>query len=137
MENLIVTLVLHMKMKNDYYVGPFFSDGNGMIEVTRHRLEQEMEQSQSDFIMDYAGGLEYCQGVGLIIRDGEELNEMVERLSVYYPAKANELHELLHKSVNARYNHKTIEMGIECENEIRIDLASSVHGQSSQQPPFE
>lgn len=122
--NLLVTLVLRVKIKNNYYIGPLISNDKGVIEVTQQELELEIKQAQSDFIMDYAGSLSDCEEIELKINDIEELKKMVETLVKWDPDKANELQKLIQKSVNAQYEKMHVNLGLDFQEIISIELKS-------------
>ena len=56
-KNLLVTIILRVKIKNDYYIGPLITNDIGIIEVTQDELETEINKIQADFIMDYAASI--------------------------------------------------------------------------------
>jgi hypothetical protein len=45
--------------KNDYHLGPFFSEADGIVRITRAMLERDVSDTLSTGLMDY-GGIEEC-----------------------------------------------------------------------------
>jgi uncharacterized protein (UPF0371 family) len=121
-KDLSITLVLRVKIKNDYYIGPIVSNDKGIIEVTPQQLELAIKQAQSDYIMDYAANLDECKEVALIIDDIEELKKTVESLAIMHPEKVSELQKLIRKSVNAHYAKLHVNLGLDFKEMINIEL---------------
>ena len=59
-ENIAVIIILYAKRKNDYEIGPKFSDKNGYIYFSKEECIRGIKLSQELFIMDYFSSLEDC-----------------------------------------------------------------------------
>jgi len=51
--NIIFSVDTHARHKNDYHLGPFFSDENGVVTITRELLDIYVEAELESGLMDY------------------------------------------------------------------------------------
>jgi hypothetical protein len=51
--NIVFSVDTHARHKNDYHLGPFFSDENGVVTITRELLEIYVEAELESGLMDY------------------------------------------------------------------------------------
>jgi len=51
--NIIFSVDTHARHKNDYHLGPFFSDENGVVTITRELLDIYVEAEVESGLMDY------------------------------------------------------------------------------------
>lgn len=80
-ENVALTLRLEAQKKNDYFVGPVITDGNGQAEFSRVACERAIAASQKMFLMDYYGDLATC---GPTVHVGLLLPENLRRMLHQY-----------------------------------------------------
>jgi len=52
--NIVFSVDTHARHKNDYHLGPFFSDENGVVTITRELLDTYAEAELESGLMDYA-----------------------------------------------------------------------------------
>ena len=62
-KDIAIVLILFAMQKNDYYVGPLITNGNGQVEFSRAKCNFAIKRAQEMFVMDYAGDLESCRPV--------------------------------------------------------------------------
>jgi hypothetical protein len=51
--NIVFSIDTHARHKNDYHLGPFFSDENGVVTITRELLDIQIEATLDSGLMDY------------------------------------------------------------------------------------
>jgi len=121
-KNILVTIILRVKIKNDYYIGPLITNDIGIIEVTQDELETEINKIQADFIMDYAASIHDCVNVEIKIEDILDLEKKVKNLKNWDSDKAYELQEKIKNSVNSQYEKLHMNLGLEFQKPIYINV---------------
>ena len=121
-KNLLVTIILRVKIKNDYYIGPLITNDIGIIEVTQDELETEINKIQADFIMDYAASIHDCLNIEIKIEDILDLEKKVKNLKNWDSDKAYELQEKIKNSVNSQYEKLHMNLGLEFQKPIYINV---------------
>ena len=121
-KNLLVTIILRVKIKNDYYIGTLITNDIGIIEVTQDELETEINKIQADFIMDYAASIHDCVNVEIKIEDILDLEKKVKNLKNWDSDKAYELQEKIKNSVNSQYEKLHMNLGLEFQKPIYINV---------------
>jgi hypothetical protein len=53
MPNIVFSVDTHARRRNDYHLGPFFSDESGVIAITRKLLDIYVEATLESGLMDY------------------------------------------------------------------------------------
>jgi hypothetical protein len=51
--NIVFSVETHARHKNDYHLGPFFSDDDGVVAITRELLDIYVEAELDSGLMDY------------------------------------------------------------------------------------
>jgi hypothetical protein len=51
--NIVFSIDTHARRKNDYHLGPFFSDENGLVTITRELLDIYIEATLDSGLMDH------------------------------------------------------------------------------------
>ena len=87
-ENVAVSLQLYAARKNDYFVGPFISDTEGLVSFTRESCLHEIESSKKFYLMDYSSTIGEClPKVTLTVKEPEQVRfavkEMTENSDLY------------------------------------------------------
>jgi hypothetical protein len=77
-QNIIITIHFFAMKKNDYYLGPFFSDINGEIEIDNDMLAILAEAELQTGIMDYKNVNECSPLVEISILSSEEIQNLVK-----------------------------------------------------------
>ena len=113
LSNVIFTIQLFARHKNNFYLGPFSSDDSGKVVISQTDLENEVKATYSSGLMDYAP-VETChpiveifpmqpedieralnarENVWTILLDGEKdrWGTLQNLLTVYRQAKNNEI----------------------------------------------
>ena len=121
-KNLLVTIILRVQIKNDYYIGPLITNDIGIIEVTQDELETEINKIQADFIMDYAASIHDCVNIEIKIEDILDLEKKVKNLKNWDSDKAYELQEKIKNSVNSQYEKLHMNLGLEFQKPIYINV---------------
>jgi len=108
--NLVVLLTLFAHRKNDYDVGPGFTDKNGLVAFGRNDCLKSIDDSKRMFLMDYSSSLEQClPKVQLKIMSQEELEGCIEARRKYKSLFesscdcSEEFFQRLRSSVNVNY----------------------------------
>lgn len=76
--SIIISIHLFAMKKNDYYLGPFFSDENGEIEIDKNTLEISAEAELGTGLMDYKDVHECSPLVEINILSQEEINNVMK-----------------------------------------------------------
>ncbi|MDD5018796.1 MAG: hypothetical protein PHS61_00020 [Candidatus Omnitrophica bacterium] len=82
-KNIIIFVHLFAVKKNDYYLGPFFSDINGEIEINRDMLAILAEAELQTGIMDYKSVNECSSLAEINILSREEIENLVKGRSLW------------------------------------------------------
>lgn len=101
-----IIIRLFAKHKNDYYLIPRTSNGDGIIEVDKEWINKEIEDTRNFFIMDYASTLEDCQPkIEIKIMDKVEVNNAIEGRKLYkdFMNISEKEIEDLSKAINDKY----------------------------------
>ncbi len=76
--NIIVSIHFFAIRKNDYYLGPFFSDDNGEIRIDKNILEISAEAELQTGLMDYKGVGECSSLVEIKIASEGEIANLIK-----------------------------------------------------------
>lgn len=76
--NIIVSIHLFAMRKNDYYLGPFFSDNNGEIKIDKNILEISAEAELQTGLMDYKEVDECSSLVEIKIASEGEIADLIK-----------------------------------------------------------
>lgn len=108
--NLVVSLTLLAHRKNDYPVGPVFTDQNGLVVFTQNDCLNTIENSKTTFLMDYSSTLDQClPKVLLEIMSQEEIEGCIQARKQYktlfepFCDCSEDFFQRLRSSVNANY----------------------------------
>ena len=82
--NLIVYFILNVKNKNDYTIGPLITNERGEITLSKGQLESTINQYNMEYPMDYAGSLDSCIGIDILVESYEELRNRLLALQEFY-----------------------------------------------------
>lgn len=111
--NLIVYLSLNVKNKNNYTIGPLITNEKGEITLTKKQVESTMNQYNLDFPMDYAGSLDSCIGIDILVESYEELKNRLLALQEFYPQNALLLKNAIKTCTNKNFRvYKKIQFPI-------------------------
>jgi hypothetical protein len=98
---LIVFIVIRARHKNNYTLGPFKTDENGELEISRHAVKELIFSTQEQFPMDYADTLEKCGSeITVEIESKSSLEERWHSINEFYPDEAMKLRQLLDNQSN-------------------------------------
>lgn len=125
--SIAVIIRLFANHKNDYYLIPSISNGEGIIEVEREWMNKQINDTRNFFIMDYASTLEDCQSkIEIKVMDKNEVDNAIEGRKLYkdfmnIPEKEI---EDLSKSINYRYFPvaKLVELQVQKIKEIELSI---------------
>ena len=98
--NLIVYLVINMKVKNDFWLGPFVTDSAGMITLAGNALDRDVEETIDLGLMDYLPPTGRSATVSIVVPSRGELEEMVRRLVPVHAENASRLASLVRNCTN-------------------------------------
>ncbi len=122
-ENLIVKITILANRKNNYGLDFLKTDSEGKIIILRTTIENKINETMNDFIMDYASNINDCKDWIIIETENiTELNSRLKNIEEYYPESAKKLSELLKNCSNNSYTPIEIEQRI--EDEIKITIQS-------------
>lgn len=97
---VLVFVSLLAERKNDYPIPPCLTNDHGQVSLTPSVLEEAITTANWDFPMDYAGTLNDCRGLKIVVEGRHELAARVSRLREFYPADADELERQVLRSSN-------------------------------------
>lgn len=82
-DNIVISLHLFAMKKNDYYLGPFFSDNKGEIVIDKNMLEISADAELQTGLMDYRNVNECSSLVEIKILSEEEIGRLIEGRSLW------------------------------------------------------
>jgi hypothetical protein len=101
----LVSLRILDTKRNPYSLGPYLTDEDGEILITREDVERQVKRAQEAAPMDYGFiglSLERSYPVEISVKSKDELEEDVKRARDYYPDEAERLEALVRQSTNNR-----------------------------------
>lgn len=101
--NLIVYFILNVKNKNNYTIGPLITNERGEITLTKGQLERTINQYNMEYPMDYAGSLDLCIGIDILVESHDELRNRLLALQEFYPQNALSLKDAIKVCMNKDY----------------------------------
>lgn len=101
--NLIVYFILNVKNKNNYTIGPLITNERGEITLTKGQLESTINQYNMEYPMDYAGSMDSCIGIDILVESYEELRNRLLALQEFYPQNAPSLKKAIKVCMNKNY----------------------------------
>jgi carboxypeptidase C (cathepsin A) len=78
LDNFLLYIKTYAKHKNDFYLGPFVSDKNGVITITKNDLDNEVTATYESGLMDYSSIENSFTFVELRLYDQNEIDKMIE-----------------------------------------------------------
>lgn len=100
-KKLVLFILISATHKNDYSLGPFFTDENGEVAITRNTVEKEICKTYDESPMDYTSTLDECRSqVTIEIESKTSLQERWQRLNEFYPKEAEHLMEIINDNTN-------------------------------------
>ena len=83
-ENILLYIKTNARHKNDFYLGPFVSDENGLITITKKDLDNKVTATYESGLGDYSSIENSFSFVELRLYDQNEIDKMIEsRTNVY------------------------------------------------------
>ena len=80
-DNILLYIKTYARHKNDFCLGPFVSDQEGIISITKNEIEREVTATYESGLMDYSG-IENCfTFVELRLYDQDEIDKMIKSRS--------------------------------------------------------
>lgn len=77
-DNILLYIKTNARNKNDFYLGPFASDINGVITITKKDLDNEVTATYESGLMDYSSIENSFSFVELRLYDQNEIDKMIE-----------------------------------------------------------
>ncbi len=77
-DNILLYIKTNARNKNDFYLGPFVSDKNGVITITKKDLDNEVTATYESGLMDYSSIENSFSFVELRLYDQNEIDKMIE-----------------------------------------------------------
>ena len=77
-DNMLLYIKTYAKHKNDFYLGPFVSDKDGIITITKKELDNEITATYESGLMDYSSIENNFAFVELRLYDQDEISKMIE-----------------------------------------------------------
>lgn len=72
--NVIITVHLFARRKNDFYLGPFVSDKSGKVKITQRELVNEIQATISTGIMDYSSAETCFPFIEIFVNPPEDID---------------------------------------------------------------
>ena len=77
-DNILLYIKTNARHKNDFHLGPFVSDKDGVITITKNDLDNKITSIYESGLMDYSS-IENCfTFVELRLYDQDEINKMIK-----------------------------------------------------------
>lgn len=100
-KKLVLYILISATHKNDYTLGPLFTDENGEVVITKKTVEKEISKTYDESPMDYTDTLNECRSqVTIEIESKTSLQERWQRLSEFYPKEAEYLMAIINGNTN-------------------------------------
>jgi hypothetical protein len=77
MSGVIVFIKASARRKNDYYLGPYWSNSDGMIEIREEDLLFEIDSTHDSGLMDYAGINQCHPDVRIEVQNRNDIERIV------------------------------------------------------------
>lgn len=77
-DNILLYIKTNARHKNDFYLGPFVSNKNGVITITKNDLDNEVTATYELGLMDYSSIENSFSFVELRLYDQNEIDKMIE-----------------------------------------------------------
>lgn len=77
-DNILLYIKTNARHKNDFYLGPFVSDKNGVITITKNDLDNEVTATYESGLMDYSSIENSFTFVELRLYDQDEIDKIIE-----------------------------------------------------------
>ena len=77
LDNILLYIKTYARHKNDFYLGPFASDKNGIITITKNDLDNEVTATYESGLMDYSSIDNSFTFVELRLYDQDEIDKMI------------------------------------------------------------
>jgi hypothetical protein len=78
LDNILLYIKTNASHKNDFYLGPFVSDNNGVITITKANLDNEVAATYDSGLMDYSSIESNFSFVELRLYDQDEIDKLIE-----------------------------------------------------------
>jgi len=115
-------LVAKSPFKNDFPLGFFLTDANGVIRLKHEELLSKIAKAKAEAPMDYEGTLDDCSGIEIVIDSTEALYKRIQILKLFYPENAIEIEKRAQKSCNKNYKNYNLIKKTPIKEELEIEL---------------
>jgi hypothetical protein len=102
LEGVILYITAIASRKNSYSLGPFKTDRNGRVSISKNDFEGAIREYQEASPMDYVDGLDQCQRIAVVIEDQGLLESRLERIRTFYPRDAEKLKNMIATCANGK-----------------------------------
>jgi len=116
--NIIVMIHIFAMEKNDYHLGPFFSNDNGEIEIDKNTLEILAEAELESGLMDYRSVKECSPLVEIGIISEKDIENLIKGRELWGVSKREK--ELYGSSENLLNRIKKSNNHAICPNSLRV-----------------
>lgn len=117
---LIFYLTIPAKKKNDYTIGPFITDQDGLFILTRDEIKNMIDKEKSTFLMDYSTLFEDLDNYFKIKIDTKEnIENIINGIKKYYPKESEYLKKLSESCYNKNLKENII-IERSLKNEIEV-----------------
>jgi len=123
--NILVTIKLFAKHKNNYNFILPLSNEKGCIEITKNWIKEEIKKDQSLFVMDYSSTLEECASkIEIEVLSEEALSRTVNAMYLFQSVTGitdEEIH-IIKKCDNFKYFPKTFCFILDDTDNFEIEI---------------
>jgi carboxypeptidase C (cathepsin A) len=77
-DNILLYIKTSARHKNDFYLGPFVSDKNGVVTITKNDINNEVTATYESGLMDYSSIENSFTFVELRLYDQDEIDRMIQ-----------------------------------------------------------
>ncbi len=124
-ENIAIMLTLFANKKNNYNLHPSLSDINGIIEISKKWIEEEIQKERNLFIMDYASTIDDCKSlIEINVLNCEELIKLANGMKSYqdYFGYSDIDIDKVKNASNKYYNSLSMKLNFTGERAVQLDL---------------
>jgi hypothetical protein len=115
---------LKARERNNYPVGYFVTDKDGVVTLNRNHLQRVVQAAIADAPMDYGPGWEDCDHLVIELPDPLEVRRRLKALRDTYPERADELQKLMQRASNERVASSlsfSVKMGEPSKIQVKLE----------------
>lgn len=112
-EGLAIMINLKMQFKNNYSIGPKFTNESGTVMFSQSEIIEEMEATKEGSPMDYIGGIESCKSIEAVVMGHAAIGRFVKARKIWGAASSRwrlsaEVIQALQHAINQSHGKESL-----------------------------